>query len=180
MLWWFVCERFAYLSEIVRVFLNNLLYRCKLKSYVEVTTMWGWKWPPCGGPYISRFFFQFFSSTLVLPALLVSHCMSPFLHGLGLLAVISTVLRPKWWVWFCLFPSCCCRCLQTLSGHVSPVTSLSFSVDGRSIISAGRDKVLHVWDFDTGKMRKTLPVFEVITVVNCLPRVDEPFLAFRL
>ena len=66
---------------------------------------------------------------------------------------------------FCMSSSW--RCLQTLSGHVSPVTSLSFSADGQSIISAGRDKVLHVWDHASGKMRKTLPVFEVIAIKNC-------------
>ena len=48
-----------------------------------------------------------------------------------------------------------------LSSHVSPVTSLVFSADGRTLISGGRDQVLVCWDYVRGIIKKTVPVFEV-------------------
>ena len=53
------------------------------------------------------------------------------------------------------------RCVQVLSSHVSPVTSLVFSADGRTLISGGRDQVLVCWDYVRGIVKKTVPVFEV-------------------
>lgn len=51
--------------------------------------------------------------------------------------------------------------IHDLKGHVSPVTSLVFPSE-TAMISGGRDKVLNTWDLTSGKLKETLPVFEVI------------------
>ena len=48
-----------------------------------------------------------------------------------------------------------------LDGHVSHVTSLVFTNDGKNLISGGRDKVINIWSWSDGELIKTLPVFEV-------------------
>lgn len=57
------------------------------------------------------------------------------------------------------------RCIGLLESHVSVVRELCFSKDGDTLISAGRDKVLNVWDLRNFTLRSTLPVYEV-----CLER----------
>lgn len=52
----------------------------------------------------------------------------------------------------------------TLSSHMSPVTEMDFFVTpegGRRMISAGRDKVINVWDVDKFTLLYTIPVYEV-------------------
>lgn len=51
--------------------------------------------------------------------------------------------------------------LHNLKGHVSPVTSLVFLSD-TVLVSGGRDKVLNTWELSEGKLKETLPVFEVV------------------
>ncbi len=49
-----------------------------------------------------------------------------------------------------------------MQGHFSAVTSLSLAPDGWSLISAGRDKVVHVWDLRKNTKVVTVPVYEAL------------------
>jgi WD40 repeat protein len=44
----------------------------------------------------------------------------------------------------------------TLTGHTGPVTSVSFSADGKHLASAGVDGTVQVWDAATGQLAHTL------------------------
>ncbi len=44
----------------------------------------------------------------------------------------------------------------TLKGHAGPVTSVSFSPDGKRIVSGSDDNSLKVWDAQTGQETLTL------------------------
>ena len=52
-------------------------------------------------------------------------------------------------------------CTAVLASHVSSVRSLDLSPDGYSLLSAGRDQVLTLWNLRTNAVEKTLPIFEV-------------------
>lgn len=45
---------------------------------------------------------------------------------------------------------------HTLTGHRSPVTSLSFHPLFSSIVTASEDTTLKIWDWDTGELERTL------------------------
>lgn len=47
-----------------------------------------------------------------------------------------------------------------LSGHFSRITDVSFSSDGFSLVSSGRDKVLILWNLRNGSQVRTVPVYE--------------------
>jgi U3 small nucleolar RNA-associated protein 13 len=53
-----------------------------------------------------------------------------------------------------------------LQSHVSAVSSLSFSLDGKVLLSGGRDRVVNAWRLDTHTLLKTLPLYEVIRTEN--------------
>ncbi|OLL24523.1 putative U3 small nucleolar RNA-associated protein 13 [Neolecta irregularis DAH-3] len=53
-------------------------------------------------------------------------------------------------------------CLAILDSHVSVITSLDFSSDGWTLLSAGRDKVISLWDLKSYKLKQTIPIFETI------------------
>lgn len=60
-----------------------------------------------------------------------------------------------------------CLCLDSphavvLQGHYSAVTSLCLAPDGWSLISGGRDKVVHVWDLRKNTKLVTVPVYEAL------------------
>lgn len=59
--------------------------------------------------------------------------------------------------------------IATLSGHLSKVTSLSFSADGKHLVSSGRDKVLIMWDLETNSQVRVVPTYECIESVIVLP-----------
>lgn len=48
------------------------------------------------------------------------------------------------------------KCLQTLEGHTSLVTFVSYSPDGKYIASGSWDKTIKIWDAESGKCVKTL------------------------
>src|SRR5215472_17215107 len=72
--------------------------------------------------------------------------------GLGLLAAA---------VW-CLAASSPARCedqpvlMLDTGGHQSQVWSITFTPDGKYLVSAGEDKVIRVWDWRTGKTVRTI------------------------
>ena len=47
-------------------------------------------------------------------------------------------------------------------GHFSAVSSLSLAPDGWSLVSGGRDKVVHVWDLRKNTKLVTVPVYEAV------------------
>ncbi|KAG5676857.1 hypothetical protein PVAND_006664 [Polypedilum vanderplanki] len=52
--------------------------------------------------------------------------------------------------------------LKKFVGHISRVTSISFSKDTKTFISSGRDKVLILWNYNTEQQLRTIPVYEGI------------------
>lgn len=64
------------------------------------------------------------------------------------------------------------QCMCLLQSHYSAVTCLSFSSDGQTLISSGRDKVCTVWDLKTQKEKRTVPVYEAVEGVVLLPKKD--------
>ena len=46
--------------------------------------------------------------------------------------------------------------LKTLKGHKSNVVSVSFSPDGKTLVSGSFDGTVHLWNVETGKLLKTL------------------------
>ncbi|KAJ8318545.1 hypothetical protein KUTeg_003636 [Tegillarca granosa] len=61
------------------------------------------------------------------------------------------------------------RCIAEIEVHYSIVTSLSFSMDGNTMYSCGRDSVVVVWNIKELKVIKTIPVFEALESVVLLP-----------
>lgn len=59
--------------------------------------------------------------------------------------------------------------VQTYSGHFSKITSISFHYDNTHFLSSGRDKVVILWHIDKNVALRTVPVFEGIETVVCLP-----------
>ncbi|XP_032834500.2 transducin beta-like protein 3 isoform X1 [Petromyzon marinus] len=60
-------------------------------------------------------------------------------------------------------------CSATLDGHYSAVTALRFACDGRTLLSAGRDSVVLLWELEAGVVRKTVPVYEPLEDLVVLP-----------
>ncbi|KAM9844227.1 transducin beta-like protein 3 [Aulostomus maculatus] len=61
------------------------------------------------------------------------------------------------------------KCVCVLQSHYSAVTSLSFSPNGGTMISSGRDKICTVWDLKTQKAKRTVPIYEAVEGVVVLP-----------
>lgn len=59
-------------------------------------------------------------------------------------------------------------CTFVLKGHFSAVTGLAVSPDGWTLLSAGRDKVVHAWDLRDGKQTATVPVYEALEGIVAL------------
>ncbi|VAH36346.1 unnamed protein product [Triticum turgidum subsp. durum] len=58
------------------------------------------------------------------------------------------------------------KCIAVLNAHFSTVTSLALSEDGLTLLSAGRDKVVNVWDLRKYASKKTVPAYEMIEGVS--------------
>uniref|UniRef100_A0A8C5GPD4 U3 small nucleolar RNA-associated protein 13 C-terminal domain-containing protein n=1 Tax=Gouania willdenowi TaxID=441366 RepID=A0A8C5GPD4_GOUWI len=61
------------------------------------------------------------------------------------------------------------KCVHVLQNHYSAVTSLSFSQNGDTMVSSGRDKICTVWDVHSFKATRTVPVYEAVASVAVLP-----------
>uniref|UniRef100_A0A3Q3NMF9 Transducin beta like 3 n=1 Tax=Mastacembelus armatus TaxID=205130 RepID=A0A3Q3NMF9_9TELE len=61
------------------------------------------------------------------------------------------------------------QCVCVLQSHYSAVTSLTFSSNGATMVSSGRDKICTVWDLKTRKAKRTVPVYEAVEGVVLLP-----------
>ncbi len=53
-----------------------------------------------------------------------------------------------------------CKC--TLTGHTAQVTSISFSKDGWTMVTGGRDNVVNIWNARNHALLKTVPTFESV------------------
>ena len=58
--------------------------------------------------------------------------------------------------------------IATLESHTSVVRSLEFSRESNSLVSGSRDKTLVVWDAQTWKVRRVIPVLEEVEAVGYL------------
>jgi U3 small nucleolar RNA-associated protein 13 len=61
------------------------------------------------------------------------------------------------------------ECLAVLRDHMSVPTGIAFMPDGHTMITAGRDQVLNIWDVRTLRMRRTVPVYEALEGIVALP-----------
>ncbi|KAL7754322.1 U3 small nucleolar RNA-associated protein 13 [Sorochytrium milnesiophthora] len=59
-------------------------------------------------------------------------------------------------------------CIAVLENHMSVVRGLAVSAAGH-LLSAGRDKIITVWDLNKHKALKTVPVYESLESLICLP-----------
>ncbi|KAI9188218.1 U3 small nucleolar RNA-associated protein 13 [Blastocladiella emersonii ATCC 22665] len=59
-------------------------------------------------------------------------------------------------------------CVAVLKNHVSVVRGLAFADEGRTLVSASRDKVLCVWDVPSRRSRKVIPVFDSLEAVQSI------------
>lgn len=64
-------------------------------------------------------------------------------------------------------------CIAEIEAHFSVVTSLCFSVDGKTLYSGGRDNILAVWDVEKLQVTKTIPILENVESVVLLPENSE-------
>uniref|UniRef100_A0A8C0P265 U3 small nucleolar RNA-associated protein 13 C-terminal domain-containing protein n=1 Tax=Canis lupus familiaris TaxID=9615 RepID=A0A8C0P265_CANLF len=60
-------------------------------------------------------------------------------------------------------------CLAVMTAHYSAVTSLTFSADGHTMLSSGRDKICVIWDLQSHQATRTVPVFESVEAAVLLP-----------
>ncbi|GLT95057.1 hypothetical protein SLE2022_127620 [Rubroshorea leprosula] len=67
------------------------------------------------------------------------------------------------------------KCVATLDKHFSTVTSMALSEDGLILLSAGRDKVVNLWDLCNYGCKITVPTYEAleaVCVINSGTRFD--------
>ncbi|KAH7855131.1 hypothetical protein Vadar_021569 [Vaccinium darrowii] len=61
------------------------------------------------------------------------------------------------------------KCIATLDKHFSTVTSMAVSEDGWTLLSAGRDKVVNLWDLHDYGCKVTVPTYEGLEAVCAIP-----------
>ncbi|XP_061944570.1 protein TORMOZ EMBRYO DEFECTIVE-like [Populus nigra] len=54
------------------------------------------------------------------------------------------------------------KCFATLERHFSSLTSMAVSEDGWTLLTAGRDKVVNLWDLHDYVFKMTVPTYEVL------------------
>ncbi|XVE62302.1 hypothetical protein DITRI_Ditri06bG0107400 [Diplodiscus trichospermus] len=57
------------------------------------------------------------------------------------------------------------KCVAVLEKHFSAVSAIAVSEDGWTLLSAGRDKVVNVWDLHDYRCKSTVPTYEVLEAV---------------
>jgi U3 small nucleolar RNA-associated protein 13 len=62
-------------------------------------------------------------------------------------------------------------CKAVLKGHDSAVTALAIDVPTRTLLTAGRDRVVGVWDLKTMKQALSIPIFDTIEGIALVPPV---------
>ncbi|KAJ1272550.1 hypothetical protein BS78_06G210800 [Paspalum vaginatum] len=65
------------------------------------------------------------------------------------------------------------KCDAVLKEHFSAVTSLALSDDGQTLLSAGRDKVVTVWDIRKYSSKRTIATYEMIEAVSFIASGSE-------
>ncbi|XP_020084753.1 transducin beta-like protein 3 [Ananas comosus] len=63
------------------------------------------------------------------------------------------------------------KCIAVMEKHFSAVTSLSLSEDGQLLLSAGRDKVVNIWDACNYSFKMTVPTYEMVEAI-CIIQSD--------
>ncbi|KAL8538391.1 hypothetical protein ACS0TY_000402 [Phlomoides rotata] len=66
------------------------------------------------------------------------------------------------------------KCAATLEKHQSTVTSIAISEDGWTLLTAGRDKVVNLWNLHDYSCRTTVPTYEALEAV-CTFHSASPF-----
>eukprot|EP01018_Ginkgo_biloba_P035898 Gb_13772 [translate_table: standard] len=61
------------------------------------------------------------------------------------------------------------KCIAVLEKHFSTVTSLAVSANGWNLLSAGRDKVVNIWDLRDNSFKTTIPTYEALEAVCIVP-----------
>ncbi|KAJ0232633.1 WD40-repeat protein [Hirschfeldia incana] len=69
------------------------------------------------------------------------------------------------------------KCLAILDKHFSAVSSIALSEDGLTLLSAGRDKVVNVWDLHDYSCKTTVATYEVLEAVTTVSS-GSPFASF--
>ncbi|TPX74781.1 hypothetical protein CcCBS67573_g03935 [Chytriomyces confervae] len=64
------------------------------------------------------------------------------------------------------------KCVSVLDNHVSVVRGVAFSVDGRYLLSGGRDKILNVWEVSSGELIKTIPTYEAMESIGLVSEIS--------
>ncbi|XP_068643036.1 protein TORMOZ EMBRYO DEFECTIVE [Aristolochia californica] len=69
------------------------------------------------------------------------------------------------------------KCVAVLDKHFSTVTSLAVSENGWTLLSAGRDKVVNLWDLRNYSFKMTVPTYEVLEAV-CVIQTGTSFASY--
>jgi len=61
-------------------------------------------------------------------------------------------------------------CIATMKDHLATISAISFhkSPTGMLLVSGARDQVVNVWDMETCKLKKSIPVFENVMDVEVI------------
>ena len=69
------------------------------------------------------------------------------------------------------------KCVATLDAHLGTAPSIAFAPDGWTMLSAGRDKIVNVWELRTYAKIKTVPTFESLEGIAVIQ--DSPSLSSK-
>jgi WD40 repeat protein len=62
------------------------------------------------------------------------------------------------------------RCIAHFEDHSELITDLTFSKDGKLMVTSGLDEVLNVYSLESLELLKTIPLYEVIHSQNLQKR----------